>query len=76
MKITPNIKEKNQVKFSTLEDGQVFLWHGGIWIKEEGDDQACVNLKTGVCYINNCEEYVVPVDATLTWKHVTPKKKK
>ena len=78
MKVTPRTREQKQVDLTTLEVGQVFLWHGALWIKLKDDNQGVANLETGEVFFENCGEYVVPVDATLTWKYkkVTPKKKK
>lgn len=74
MKVIPKTKEKNQVNFSKLKAGETFLWHGGIWIKGEFN-QSAINLKTGEMFVDNCGEYVVPVEATVNWKHKEIKKK-
>lgn len=77
MKVTPKTKERKQVDFTTLKIGQEFYWHGALWIRVDDSEQGAVNLETGEYFTNNCSEYVVPVEATLTWKFKEqPEKKK
>ena len=77
MKVTPRTRPHNAVDYSTLKSGDAFLHQGAIWVKEKGYNQEGVRLVDGYCQINMCGDIVIPVDATLTWKHkkVTPKKK-
>lgn len=74
MKVTPRTKEKTMVDYSTLKYGDAFLWNGDVWIKGK-QDQAAVNLRTGEMFFNTCGEYIVPVEATINWKHKVSKKK-
>ena len=74
MKVTPKTKERKQVDFTTLNPSNAFLWHGGIWFKLDDDKQGCANLNTGQYFSSMCGEYVVPVNATVTWKHKEDKK--
>jgi len=76
MKVTPRTKMHNQVDFSVLKPGNAFFWRGAIWLKVDDGDQGTVNLSSGEYQTNMCEEFVVPVDATVTWKRKEIKKKK
>ncbi|MCK5615772.1 hypothetical protein KAR91_78640 [Candidatus Pacearchaeota archaeon] len=75
MKVTPRTKEKRQVDFETLKSGDTFHWHGAVWIKINYN-QGAVNLETGKFFTENCGEYIVPINATMTWKYKEAKKKK
>lgn len=78
MKITPKTRPDKTVDFETLEPTDTFLYQGAVWMKVSDNDQDGVSLSTGEYQSEMCGAVVVPVDATLTWKHkkVTPKKKK
>lgn len=76
MKVTPKTKMYNQVNFSKLKHGDAFFWRGDIWLKINDSKQGTVNVSTGEYLYDMCNERVVLVDATVTWKRKEVKKEK
>ena len=76
MKVVPKTKMHNEVDFADLDPGNAFFWRGDIWVKTDDSEQGTVNLTTGELQYSMCGEYVVPTDATVTWKRKETKKKK
>lgn len=77
MKVTPKSpKEHKFVDYATLDEGEVFVFNGDIFIKTEYGDQVGICLTEG-CYIDEmCGTLVTPVDAELKWSYKKPKKAK
>ena len=82
MKVLPKIKTSQDLTlFEDLADGDVFLFTNkglGLWIKTEDlmDKQLAVNVETGEEMFDLCEQWVVKVEATVTWKYIVEKRAK
>jgi hypothetical protein len=74
MKVIPRTKNRKSVKFSVLNPGDAFIWRDGICIKGSAN-QILIDLNTGFTCYDNCDELVVPVEATVNWKHKEFKKR-
>jgi len=75
MKVTPRIRgPKNYCDYADLGYGDVFTWHGDLYIKirdTDVEEQLAVNLTSGDWSNNMCGESVLPVDAEIKWAKKT-----
>ncbi len=74
MKIKPAIRgPKNYYDFSDLDVGDTFIWHGCLYQKlddnsdDKVDEQAAYNFSGSNISYGMCGEYVLLVDAVITW---------
>lgn len=67
-KITPVLATNSGTLFDTLKGGECFLMSGGLYIKEDSNDQIGLNLATGKMEECLCGREVTPVTISITWK--------
>lgn len=68
VKIVPALGDSaKEVDYSSLKQGECFLYVGSLWMKEN-EDQAALDLRTGTFREDLCGSYVIPVDITINWQ--------
>lgn len=67
-RISPKINiEPAGISFEGLKYGDCFIFDKKLFIKDDGENAAAIDLETGEVYTDLTGVFVIPVDIKITW---------